>query len=149
MTWSKKGKEIIVKTLLGSEVDFGNIRIILHQVKCLMTEVCRECSQCDINTAETGNNTAFLFAEYAQYAEYAYLPTHGHFTVKLNAHLTPWFRGKINYIVMEKQPFLTIIFFKKRKKAATKYPLINIELQPEVVISEERPQIRSTQAITS
>lgn len=74
-----------------------------------MTEVCRDCSQCDINTAETGNNTAFLFGEYAQYAAYAYLPTHGHFTVKLNAHLTTWFRGKINYIVMEKQPFLTII----------------------------------------
>lgn len=74
-----------------------------------MTEVCRDCSQCDINTAETSNNTAFLLGEYEQYAEYAYLPTHGHFPVKLNAHLTTWFRGKINYIVMEKQPFLTII----------------------------------------
>lgn len=57
----QKGERIIVKILLGSEVDFGNIRIILHQVKCLMTEVCRDCSQCDINTAEAGNNTAFFF----------------------------------------------------------------------------------------
>lgn len=56
----QRGKEIIVKILLGSGVDFGNIRIILHQVKCLMTEVCRDCSQCDTNTVETGNNTAFL-----------------------------------------------------------------------------------------
>lgn len=40
--------------LLGSEVDCGNIRIILHQLKCLMTEVCGHCSQCVINTADGG-----------------------------------------------------------------------------------------------
>lgn len=37
----------------------------------------------------------------------------------------------------------------KNPKTVTTHLLINIELQPEVVISEERPQIRSTQAIMS